>query len=76
MAGNPSGSTDGKASTTISSSQALCNATLPYVRELASLGIDGFAGVDAGHGVAINIRNKRIVNIAVSEVYPDLPNKQ
>ncbi len=55
------------------SSQALCNATLPYVRELASLGIDGFAGVDDGHGAAINIRNKQIINKAVSEVYPDLP---
>jgi alanine dehydrogenase len=55
------------------SSQALCNATLPYVCELASLGVDGFAQVDTGHGAAINVRDKRIINKAVSEVYPDLP---
>ncbi|MHC4213297.1 MAG: alanine dehydrogenase [Planctomycetota bacterium] len=55
------------------SSQALCNATLPYVRELASSGVDGFTGIDAGHGAAINIRDKQIVNKAVSAVYPDLP---
>ncbi len=54
------------------SSQALCNATLPYVRELVSLGIDGFADIDTGHGAAINIRDKRIVNSAVNAVYPDL----
>jgi alanine dehydrogenase len=55
------------------SSQALCNATLPFVRELASLGVDAFAAVDAGHAAAINIRNGLLVNPAVSAVYPDLP---
>jgi alanine dehydrogenase len=62
----------GAVSTT--SSQALCNATLPFVRELASLGAEGFAGVDAGHAAAINIRDHRIVHEAVSEVFPDMPN--
>jgi alanine dehydrogenase len=38
------------------SSQALCNATLPYVRELASLGVDAFAAVDKGHAAAVNLR--------------------
>ncbi len=57
------------------SSQALCNATLPFVRELASLGADAFAGVDAGHAAAINIQNHRLVNNAVSGVFPDLPNQ-
>jgi alanine dehydrogenase len=56
------------------SSQALCNATLPFVRELASLGADAFAAVDAGHAAAINIRGHKIVHDAVSKVFPDLPN--
>jgi len=55
------------------SSQALCNATLPYVRELASLGVDAFAEVDEGHAAAVNLRDQRLVNKAVAEVYPDLP---
>lgn len=55
------------------SSQALCNATLPYVRELASLGIDAFAAVDPGHAAAINLRDHHLVNDAVASVYPDLP---
>ena len=57
------------------SSQALCNATLPYVRELASLGVDAFAAVDAGHTAALNMLNHRLVNEAVSGVFPDLPNQ-
>jgi alanine dehydrogenase len=56
------------------SSQALCNATLPYVRQLASLGADAFAAVEAGHAAAVNLRDHRLVNDAVSAVYPDLPN--
>lgn len=55
------------------SSQALCNATLPYVRQLASLGVDAFAAVDEGHAAAVNLRDRRLVNEAVSGVYPDLP---
>lgn len=55
------------------SSQALCNATLPYVRQLASLGVDAFAAVDAGHAAAINIRDKRLGNEAVSKAFPELP---
>jgi len=54
------------------SSQALCNATLPYVRELASLGVDAFADVDEGHAAAVNLRDHRLVNKAVAEVYPGL----
>jgi alanine dehydrogenase len=56
------------------SSQALCNATLPYVRELASLGVDAFTKVDEGRAAAVNLRDRRLVNDAVSRVYPDLPN--
>ena len=57
------------------SSQALCNATLPFVRELASLGVEAFADVDAGHAAAINIHKHRLVNKALSRVFPDLPKR-
>jgi alanine dehydrogenase len=40
------------------SSRALCHATLPYVWELASLGADAFAEVDAGRVAALNIRQR------------------
>jgi alanine dehydrogenase len=58
------------------SSQALCNATLPYVRELVSLGVDEFTAVDAGHSAALNIKDHKIINAAVSGVFPDLPKQQ
>jgi alanine dehydrogenase len=54
------------------SSQALCNTTLPYIRELAALGVDAFAAVDEGHAAAVNLRDHRLVNEAVAGVYPDL----
>ena len=54
------------------SSQALCNATLPYARELARLGVDGFAAIDKGRAAAINMRNGKILNIPVAEAFPDL----
>jgi len=55
------------------SSHALCNTTLPYVRKLARLGVDGFAAIDAGHAAAINLRDGKITNAAVAETFPDLP---
>jgi alanine dehydrogenase len=55
------------------STQALCNATLPYARKLAALGVERFAGIDAGHALAVNIRDGRIVNRAVAEALPGLP---
>jgi alanine dehydrogenase len=57
------------------SSQALCNATLPFIRELGSLGVDAFTAVDAGHSASLNIQNHQLVNEAVSGVFPDLPNQ-
>ncbi len=57
------------------SSQALCNATLPFVRELASLGVEAFAAVDPGRAAAVNVQNHQIVNDAVAGVFPDLPKK-
>ncbi|NQU75328.1 MAG: alanine dehydrogenase [Planctomycetes bacterium] len=55
------------------SSQALCNATLPYLRDLARLGAEGFADLDTFHSAAINMRSGRLVNAAVAETFSDLP---
>ncbi len=55
------------------STVALCNATLPYVRQLASMGIESFAALDAGHAAAINIESHKLVNSAVAQAFPDLP---
>jgi alanine dehydrogenase len=55
------------------SSHGLCNATLPYCRELARLGLDTFAATSPGRAAAINIREGRIVNHAVADAFPDLP---
>jgi alanine dehydrogenase len=55
------------------SSHALCNATLPYVRELARLGPEAFAGADDGRAAAVNLRDGRITNAAVAAAFPDLP---
>jgi alanine dehydrogenase len=55
------------------SAQALCNATLPYARELARLGPDSFAAIDEGRAEAINTKAGKITNAAVAEYYQDLP---
>jgi alanine dehydrogenase len=55
------------------SSLALCNATLPYARRLASLGPEAFAARDPGHAAAINMKNHKLVNEAVAHIFPDLP---
>jgi len=54
------------------SSQALCNATLPYVRELAAGGLDQFIAVDAAHAAALNVRDGKIINAAVQAAFPGL----
>jgi len=51
------------------SSQALCNATLPYVRQLAALGADTFAAQSDGHAEAINMREGQLINAAVAEAF-------
>ena len=58
------------------STLALCNATLPYVRQLASLGVDAFAAVDSGHAAAINMAGRKLTNAAVAQAFPDLPGSQ
>jgi alanine dehydrogenase len=55
------------------SSQALCNATLPYARELARLGAEAFSAVDEGHALALNMRDGRITSKAIAQAFPDLP---
>ena len=54
------------------SSHGLCNATLPYARELARLGVDAFVQQSEGHRAALNMRDGRIVNPAVTQAFPDL----
>ncbi len=51
------------------STQALCNATGPYVRQLARLGAEAFAAQSEGHAAAINMRNGQITNPAVAEAF-------
>ncbi|HVU04723.1 MAG TPA: alanine dehydrogenase [Polyangiaceae bacterium] len=55
------------------STQALCNATLPYVRKLARLGTEAFLAQDAGSAAAENIRGGRVVSSDVADAFPDLP---
>ena len=55
------------------STHALCNATLPYARQLASLGVDGFIDQSPGHAEALNMRDGVITNAPVAQTFPDLP---
>jgi alanine dehydrogenase len=52
------------------STQALCNATLPYCRELAGMGLDGFISKSAGRAAALNMRDGGICCSAVSDTFP------
>lgn len=58
------------------STLALCNATLPYVRQLASMGVDAFGTVDAGRAAAINMAGHKLTNAAVAQAFPDLPGSE
>ena len=51
------------------SSHALCNATLNYCRELASLGLDAFLAKSPGRAAALNMRNGIITCPAVAEAF-------
>lgn len=55
------------------SSHALCNATLPYVRELAGLRLDPFMAEKKGYAAAVNMRDNCITNDAVARTFGDLP---
>jgi alanine dehydrogenase len=55
------------------SSLALCNATLPYVRQLASLGVETFAAKDFGRAAGVNMKDHKLTNEAVAQAFSDLP---
>jgi alanine dehydrogenase len=55
------------------STRALTAATLPYVRELARLGVDGFLAQSVGHLAALNMRGGKIMSADVASAFPDLP---
>jgi alanine dehydrogenase len=55
------------------STHALCNATTPYCRELARLGVDGFLLQSDGHAASLNMRDGRITFPDVAREFPDLP---
>jgi alanine dehydrogenase len=54
------------------STQALCNATLPYCRQLANAGLTNFLKKSKGHESALNMKEGKIVLEAVVEAFPDL----
>lgn len=51
------------------STTALSNATLPYVRALAGLGLQAFVGLSPGHAKALNIRGGAFENDDVRSVF-------
>ncbi len=55
------------------STHALCNATVPYLRQLASRGVDGFIALSEGHRDALNTRKNQITNADVAMAFDDLP---
>ena len=55
------------------STRALCNATLPYVRRLAQLGAAEFLELDRGHQEALNMAGGKIRNGDVAAAFEDLP---
>lgn len=55
------------------STRALTNSTLPYVRRIAQLGADEATAVDPALALGVNTRAGRIVHHGVAEAFPDLP---
>jgi alanine dehydrogenase len=54
------------------STKALCNATLPYCRELAQSGLDAFIRKSPGQAAALNMRSGKLLSSAVAKSFPDL----
>lgn len=55
--------------------QALNNSTLPYVLQLADLGMDALkqgSAIGKGLAIALNVHNHQLVHPAVQKVFPDL----
>ena len=57
----------------ITSTQALCNATLPYVRQLADRGVVAAIAHSPALRAGVNVRGGRITNQAVAEALADEP---
>ncbi len=57
------------------STQALCNATLPYARRFASMTTGEIAGLSDGLGEALNMMAGRITHAGVINAFPDLAGK-
>jgi alanine dehydrogenase len=53
----------------VTSTRALTNATLPYVRKLATLGVDAALASDPGFAKGLNIRDGEITYAPVAEAY-------
>ncbi|GAA6615421.1 alanine dehydrogenase [Scytonema sp. NUACC26] len=53
------------------STQALNNSTLPYVLQIANLGVEALAK-NSALAKGLNVQNHRLVHPAVQEVFPDL----
>jgi alanine dehydrogenase len=51
------------------STRALTNATLPYVKALADLGVDGLIARDPGVAPGVNVRGGKIVSAPVAEAF-------
>lgn len=58
------------------STQALCNATLPYVRKLAQLGPRAFLELGSGYAECLNLAGGEIRNADVAAAFDDLPSAQ
>ncbi|MFS8908762.1 alanine dehydrogenase, partial [Synechococcus sp. OH2] len=54
------------------STQALVNATLPYVLKLANLGLSAALEQDPGLAKGLNIRGGKLIHPAVRATFPDL----
>lgn len=51
------------------STRALCNATLPYIRKLAGSGLQRFVDSDIGLAKALNVHHGQILNADVASVF-------
>jgi alanine dehydrogenase len=51
------------------STRALTNATLPYLRRLTDIGLDGLCEQDPGFAKGVNVRDHRIVHPGVAVAY-------
>lgn len=54
------------------STQALCHATLPYVQELAGLGLNAFIEKSPGRKSALNVHQGKLLHPGVIRAFPDM----